>query len=421
VFQPYAIQVQILQNELKYLRAQLANLKGKSSQPASHAQLVQGLGSWEGPQRSLYGFSHDAMVGEYVLSNAHNFGLTSEFATFFCPSYFVTQKTSVALRVSATRYVIRTNGLTSGSSPIIRAKGAQVVMPQSFCLLNTEEECTLLARGEETTTAQVARTSNFCVLGVQVHQENTQFFTDQLMECQLQMYEMVQKFVNTPLFSFQDLKLSTRDIIIVLKDTLNTTSSPLPISNPHVIGLPSNTLQRHLISIPIVDRVRDLVISSSMVKLVGSPTFDSTFTYQKGVKNISLVHLLLSKSVVDSHSFHKVSHSFLKVVLSEKTSIGTRVAIVDNTESTIQVGGHTPKVVLLDIGAQPVIPGIQFAKKMGMLDSKLKKIIWQICTASGNVDEVLGKNLDLITLNFNESTNQEFCLQVRCLVTNATS
>jgi hypothetical protein len=37
------------------------------------------------------------------------------------------------------------------------------------------------------------------------------------------MREVAQKLVNTPLFSFQDLKLSTRDIIAVLKDTLNTT------------------------------------------------------------------------------------------------------------------------------------------------------------------------------------------------------
>jgi hypothetical protein len=56
------------------------------------------------------------------------------------------------------------------------------------------------------------------------------------MECQLQMCEMVQKLVNTPLFSFQDLKLSTRDIIIVLKDTLNTTSGLLPIPDPHATG-----------------------------------------------------------------------------------------------------------------------------------------------------------------------------------------
>jgi len=49
------------------------------------------------------------------------------------------------------------------------------------------------------------------------------------MECQLQMREVAQKLVNTPLFSFQDLKLSTKDIIAVLKDTLNTTSGPLPI------------------------------------------------------------------------------------------------------------------------------------------------------------------------------------------------
>ncbi len=65
--------------------------------------------------------------------------------------------------------------------------------------------------------------------------------------------------------------------------------------------------------------------------------------------------LLLNKGVVNSHSLHKVFHSFPKVVPSEKTSITTGVAIVDNIESTIQVRGHTPKVVLLDIGVQLVI------------------------------------------------------------------
>jgi hypothetical protein len=219
------------------------------------------------------------MVGEYVLSSAHNSGLTPEFATSFCPSYFVAQEASVAPRVSATRQVIETDGLASSPSPITRAKGAQAVMPQSFRPLNTEEEHTLLARGEETTTPQVARASNSRVSRVHVHQENTQFSTDQLMECQLQMHEVAQKLVSTPLFNFQDLKLNTKDIITVLKDTLNTTLSPLPIPNPHATGLQSNTLKRHLIGSPITNGVRDLVTSSSMVELVGSPTFDSTFTY----------------------------------------------------------------------------------------------------------------------------------------------
>jgi hypothetical protein len=37
VLQAHAIQIQTLQNELESLRAQLANLKGESSQRASHA------------------------------------------------------------------------------------------------------------------------------------------------------------------------------------------------------------------------------------------------------------------------------------------------------------------------------------------------------------------------------------------------
>ncbi len=118
-----------MQNEFESLRAQLANIKGKSSQPASHAQPVQGSRSREGPPRLFYGLSHDAVVGEYVLSNAHNSNFTPEFATFFCPSYITAQEASVAPRFFATRQVIQINGLAFGSSPITRAQGAQAIMP----------------------------------------------------------------------------------------------------------------------------------------------------------------------------------------------------------------------------------------------------------------------------------------------------
>jgi hypothetical protein len=241
------------------------------------------------------------------------------------------------------------------------------------------------------------------------------------MEFLLQLHEVAQKLVSTQLFSFQDLKLSTKDIIAVLKDTLNTTLGLLPILDPHVTGVPSNTLEKHSIGSLVVNGLRNLVISFSMVKLVGFPTSDSTFTYQKGAKNTSPADLLLNKGVVDNHSLQKVFHSFPKLVPSERTSITTEIAIVDNTESTIQVGGHTPKVLFLDISAQPVILGVQFAKKMGMLDSRLRKFMWQICTASGNVEEVLEESSDLIALIFNEGTYQELCIQVRCLITNAIS
>ncbi len=116
------------------------------------------------------------------------------------------------------------------------------------------------------------------------------------------------------LVSFQDLKLSTKDIVVLLKDTLNTTSGLPPIPNPHVTWVPSNTLERHLIGSFVVDGVCNLVTSYNMAKLEGSPSFDSTFTYQKGAKNTSIVDLLLNKCIVDSHSLRKVFHSFLKVV-----------------------------------------------------------------------------------------------------------
>jgi hypothetical protein len=93
------------------------------------------------------------------------------------------------------------------------------------------------------------------------------------------MCEMTQKLVSTPLFSFQDLKLSTRDIIAILKDTMNITSGPLPILDPDDRGVPSNTLERHSINSCVTNGVRNPVISFSMAKLMGFPTFDSTFTY----------------------------------------------------------------------------------------------------------------------------------------------
>jgi hypothetical protein len=115
------------------------------------------------------------MVGEHVLSSGHNFSFTPEFATFFCPSYFVAQKASVAPRVSGTRQVIQIDGLAFNLSPITRAKGARTFMPQSFRSLNMEEERTLLVRGEETTTPQAIRASNFRVLGIHVHKKTHNF------------------------------------------------------------------------------------------------------------------------------------------------------------------------------------------------------------------------------------------------------
>ncbi len=106
--------------------------------------------------------------------------------------------------------------------------------------------------------------------------------------------------------------------IAVLKDILNTTLGPLLIPDPHATKVPSNTLEKHSIGSHVVDGVRNLVTSSNMAKLVGSPTFNSTFAYQKGAKNTSFVDLLLNKGVVDNHSLHRVFHSFLKVVLSGK-------------------------------------------------------------------------------------------------------
>jgi hypothetical protein len=60
---------------------------------------------------------------------------------------------------------------------------------------------------------------------------------------------------------------------------MNTTSGPLPISDPHATGVPSNTLERHSIGSHVANGIRNLIISFRMAKLVSFSTFDSTFTY----------------------------------------------------------------------------------------------------------------------------------------------
>ncbi len=47
--------------------------------------------------------------------------------------------------------------------------------------------------------------------------------------------------------------------------------------------------------------------------------------------------------------------------------------------------------------------------------------MWQFHSTSGSLEEVPGESSDLIAINFNEGIDQELCLHVRCLVTNATS
>ncbi len=114
------------------------------------------------------------------------------------------------------------------------------------------------------------------------------------MECQVQMREVAQKLMSTSLFNLQDLKPSTKDIIAVLKDTLNTTLGLLPIPDPHVIGVPSNTLERHSIGSHVRDGVYNPVTRFSMVKLVGSPTL---ILHSHIKKELKTPHLWICYSV----------------------------------------------------------------------------------------------------------------------------
>jgi hypothetical protein len=199
VLQAHAIQVQTLQNELESLRAQLLNLKGKSSQPTSHAQHVQSSGSREGPPRSFYGVSHDAMVGEYVLFNAHNSSFTPEFAIFFCPSYFVAQKASVAPRVSTTRQVIQAMDSHLVQVLLLGLKELEHSCHNLFVLSTQKKNTPCWRGGKRLLHHKLLRHQIFVSQEYMYIRKTHNFSINKLMECQLQMREVVQKLVTKAL------------------------------------------------------------------------------------------------------------------------------------------------------------------------------------------------------------------------------
>jgi hypothetical protein len=86
------------------------------------------------------------MVGEYVLSSAHNYDIIAKFAIFFSfPT--VRHKRLMAPKESIIRQIIQIDGLAYGSCPITKDRGVQTIVPQSFRPLNTKEKRTLLVEG----------------------------------------------------------------------------------------------------------------------------------------------------------------------------------------------------------------------------------------------------------------------------------
>ncbi len=223
------------------------------------------------------------------------------------------------------------------------------------------------------------------------------------------MHEVVQKLVSTLLFSFQDLKLSTTDIIAVLKDTLNTTLGPLPILNPHAKGVPSNTLKKHSIGSRVTTSVRNLVTSFSMAKLVGSPTSNSTFTYQKGAKNTSFVDLLLNKTLWITILSTKSLIHFQRWRLVRKLPLPLELlfSTILNQQSRWE-DIHPNCYFLLQMSNQWFLE-FNSLKRWACSIPNYENL-WQIYTFNGNVKEVQRETLDLIAFNFNEGTNQELFL-----------
>ncbi len=218
------------------------------------------------------------------------------------------------------------------------------------------------------------------------------------------MWEVAQKLVSTPLFNFQDLKLNTRDIITILKDTLNITSSPLPIPNRHATGVPSNTLERHSINSRVIDVVRNLVISSSMVKLVGSPTSDSTFTYQKGTKNTSFVICYSTKALWITILSTKFLIHFRRWCPVKELPLLSELPLSTTLSQQSKWDIHPKWYFLIQVPNKWLLE-FNLLRRWACSIPNYENL-WQICTATWRVKKVLVESSDLIAFNFNEGTYQ---------------
>ncbi len=152
MFHAHATQVQTLQNEFKSLKAQLANLKGKSS----HQLIMPNLYKVQDRERVFLGRSMASHMMPWLRSMlflVHTILVSHQNLPFIFALLTLRHKTLMwHQEFFSTRQEIQIDGLASSSSQITKAKGARAVMPQSFHPLKMEERKHLVGEGEEIST-----------------------------------------------------------------------------------------------------------------------------------------------------------------------------------------------------------------------------------------------------------------------------
>lgn len=135
----------------------------------------------------------------------------------------------------------------------------------------------------------------------------------------------------------------------------------------------------------------------------------------------NLVEVLLSQDATSTLHLSCLTRG--QPVIQPRNRVHTRlnVAMVENRHRSVTVNAFAPRVVLLDIGAQPVIIGGTLAARLKLTGTALQKSAWSIRTASGSVESVNGETLDTVNLAFKPGTRDEVVLKVKCLVTKATN
>lgn len=95
------------------------------------------------------------------------------------------------------------------------------------------------------------------------------------------------------------------------------------------------------------------------------------------------------------------------------------VAMVDNSNRCVEVGGLVPSRVLIDSGAKPVILGRQVRVALGLSGDRLKECNMRLTTAAGTKELVFGITRRPMCIVFNAKTPDECEVWTQCVVTNA--
>lgn len=195
--------------------------------------------------------------------------------------------------------------------------------------------------------------------------------------------EFSQRIMNTPLFSCTDVHISPQNAMALLYDgTILPSAYSVPV---HTTSVGAPPLPRALPSVPSLGTLTpaytmlDLYSAFTQVPITTElelPPSASMDPAPIAQLSFDLVDTLISTRVAHSEDtgsrIHRLTRGLPFIEPANRATTRLGVAMADNRQSAITIGGIAPRIVLMDTGAQPVIMSHWFAQTIGLTGAAIR-------------------------------------------------